>query len=161
MRHASGKRTTGVDAIWVLEVCVVELPELEAWIVFLIVLEAAHILCLLLHSRTNGFDGDKDADFCIVLIHHVAESAYLRNGGFTGFDFGKDSCVCLFHLLWIPERHMSDTVESTVADIFCRSQSEPCYCPIREVVILAFVSFFQKSADFLHVCRVAFDLVVY
>ena len=76
----------------------------------LIVLEAAHILCLLLHSRGDGFNGDKDADFCVVLIHDVAEGTDLGDDGFAGFDFGEDTCVCLFHLLWLSavSRRLSD-----------------------------------------------------
>ena len=39
----------------------------------LIVLEGAHILRLLTHPCGDRFNRDEDADFCVVLIHHMAE----------------------------------------------------------------------------------------
>lgn len=69
----------GVDYIWVLEIGIIYLPKLEAWVGLPVVRKSAHFLRLLAHASTDGLNGDKDADFSVVLRHDLAESAHLRN----------------------------------------------------------------------------------
>ena len=64
----------------------------------LIVLETAHILRFLTHSRGDGFNGDKDADLCIVLIHDVAEGAHLGNSRFAGLHLSSKYSMSLLLL---------------------------------------------------------------
>ena len=116
---------------------------------------------LLSHPRADRRNCNKNPDLRIVFIHDLTKSTHLRNRGSTCLDLRENPGICLLHLLRIPQRHMSDTIVSTVTDIPRRSQPKPCHRPIREIVIFPLISILQQPADLLHIRRIPLNLVIH
>lgn len=79
-----------IDNLRILEIRIINLPELEARVAPSVMLKTPHILRLLSHPRTDRRDRDKDPDLRVVLAHHLTKSAYLRDRGSTRLDLGEN-----------------------------------------------------------------------
>ena len=123
-----------VQRIGVLEVSIINLPELQPIVGSIVMLKCSLIFLDLLHAAGDRLKGDEDSDLCLVRSHHLAERPNICNRERTGFDLCDHTGLYLFVESRIPNNSVPRAVKTAVACVRCRLQSEARYRPVRKVV---------------------------
>ena len=108
-----------VQRIGVLEVSIINLPELQPIVGSIVMLKCALRFLDLLHAAGDRLKGDEDADLRLVRLHHLAERPNICNRERAGFDLCYHTALYLFVETWIPNNSVPRAVKTAVAGVGC------------------------------------------